>query len=78
MSIILTVHKAESYVGHRSSKYEQTHKSMLISSDVPKKPIAEIFILFIDLNESDMLQVYFAKTGRTTLRITVFNFSFEL
>ena len=34
--------------------------------------------LFINLNESDILQVYFTKTARTVLVIWLFNFSFEL
>ena len=41
MSGILIAHKVESSEGDRPSKYEQTHKLMLICSDVPKKAITE-------------------------------------
>ena len=41
MAIILTVHKVESSEGDFPSKYEQTHKLMLICSDVSKKAITE-------------------------------------
>ena len=34
--------------------------------------------LFTNLNESNILQVYFAKTARTVLGIPLFNFSYEL
>ena len=34
--------------------------------------------LFTNLNESNILQVYFAKTARTVFGIPLFNFSFEL
>ena len=36
-----------------------------------------IFVLFIDLNESYIVLIYFAKTARMTLRIPTFNFRFE-
>ena len=39
MSKILMAQKAESSEGDRLSKYEQTHKLMLICSDVPKRAI---------------------------------------
>ena len=41
MSIILTVHKVESSEGDFLSKYERTHKLILIYSDVSKKAITE-------------------------------------
>ena len=37
-----------------------------------------MLMLFINLNESNILQVYFAKTARTVLGIPLFDFSFEL
>ena len=36
MSTILTAHKVESSEGGYPNKYEQTHKLMLIFSDVPQ------------------------------------------
>lgn len=41
MSAILLVHRVKSSEGDRPSKYEQTHKLMLIWSNVPKKAITE-------------------------------------
>ena len=43
-----------------------------------KKPLQKFiyFALFIHLNESYMLQVYFAETARAMLEIPIFNFSF--
>ena len=51
---------------------------MLICSDVSKKTITEFIylVLFIELNESYILQVYFAETSREILGIPIFNFCF--
>ena len=51
---------------------------MLICSDVPKKAITEFIylVLFIHLNESYMLQVYFAEMARAISGIPIFNFCF--
>lgn len=50
----LTAHKTESPERNRPDKYEQTHDLMLIFFDVPKETLQkiQIFILFIDLDES--------------------------
>ena len=72
----LTAHKTESPERNRPDKYEQTHDLRLIFFDVPKETLQkiQIFILFIDLDESYMLQIYFEKTAKTTLRIAIFDF----
>ena len=51
---------------------------MLMCSDVSKKAITEFIclVLFIDLNESYILQVYFAETSREILGIPIFHFCF--
>ena len=64
----------------RNVKCEQTHNLMSIYSDWPKSVIhcrKFFFILFIDLNKSYKLQIYFSKTIGATLRIPLFSFSFE-
>ena len=75
MSIILRVNKVESSEGDRSSKYERTNEQVNANLFWYAKESHyqrfKIFILFIDLNESYMLQIYFAKTARTTLWIPV-------
>ena len=58
------------------TNYEQTHKVRLMCSYVLKKASVENlkFSYCIDLNESYMLQIYFAKTTKITLWIPIFNF----
>ena len=56
-------------------KCKQTSNLLLINSHLTK---TQMFTLFINLNESNILQVYFAKTTRTVLGIPLFNLSFEL
>ena len=72
MPSILTVQNVESSKIEHPGKCKKTIKLMLICSDVPKKS----WLLFIDLNESYMLQVYFPETGRVIFEIPIFNFSF--
>ena len=72
MSSMLTAQNVESSKIEHPGKCKKTVKLMLIYSDVPKKS----WLLFIDLNESYMLQVYFAETAMVIFEIPVFNFSF--
>ena len=79
MSTILISRKVKYSERNYSSKHEQAYRLMQIMLWCAKaiKKYFKIFALFIDLSESYMLQIYFAKTARTTLRIPDFNFSFE-
>ena len=56
MSAIIIAQKVESSGGDRPSKYEQTHKLMLICSDGPKKAIREnsnlLYCLLTEMNRT--------------------------
>ena len=58
MSTILAVQKVESSEGGRCREYERKLKVMLICPDVTKKTITEDPLLFIDVNESYMPEIY--------------------
>ena len=80
MSIILTVHKVEFSVRDRYSKYERTHKLMLIWYDVPQKAIlddSKFSYCLSTRNKSYMLQMNFVNTaGKDNLADSHFYFSF--
>ena len=68
MKAIVSEQKYESSVNANASK--QTKDS--------NEEKTQMFTLFVNLNESSILQVYFAKTTRTVLGIPILNLSFEL
>ena len=80
MKAFVSQQKLESSVKDCLRKNKQRSNLLLISFHLKRYPWqkTEMLTLFINLNESNILQVYFAKTARTVLGIPLFNFSFEL
>ena len=80
MKSTVSEQKSESSVKDGLRKCKQTSNLLLISSHLTKKSMTKNSNVYavLNLNESNILQVYFAKTTRTVLGISLFNFSFEL
>ena len=80
MKATVSEQKSESSVKDGLRKCKQTSNLLLISSHLTKKSMTKNSNVYavLNLNESNILQVYFAKTTRTVLGISLFNFSFEL
>ena len=73
MKAIVSKQKPESSVKDCLRKCNQTNNSMLINSYLTKKFLTENSkMLLINLNESNILQVYFVKMARTVLGFPLF------
>ena len=80
MKDIVSEQKPESSAKDCLRKNKQTSNLLLINSldnEIHDRKL-KMLTLFTNLNESNILQVYFAKTARTVFGIPLFNFSFEL
>ena len=81
MKFIVSEQKPESSVKDCLRKRKQTSNLLLINSHFTTKFMTEnsdANTLFTNLNESNIPQVYFAKTARTVFGIPLFSFSIEL